>query len=273
QTSPAPGENGYSSGDGVYGVYVSPQNAVYWLSSYFGNNAAPQVQVECGAGAPPTLCGPFVDEPTAMLVTANNTLWVGGLTYDGGGEIRTSAQQSFDSATQGVIALVNGPNNAVWGILRTENSTAPEDAIAQFAVNGTAISVAHIFNLPTGSAAGGLAVGGDGNLWFTDYGRSQIGQITAAGQVREFPAPHAIAAPQFGQSQIVSDCDGNLWFTESDSGEIVRVTTAGAFDEHPVQTATGYPEAIAAPPAAPPACERTVWVGEARSQHLAQVTY
>lgn len=273
QTSPAPGQNGYTGGAGVYGIYVSPQDAVYWLSAYFGNNAIPQVQVECGTATPATLCGPFVDEPTAMLVAPGNTLWVGGLTYDGGGEIRTSARQTFDSDTQGVIALINGPGNAVWGILRTESSTAPADQIVQFAVNGTTIAPARVFDLPAGSAAGGLAMGGDGNVWFTDYGRSQIGEVSSQGQIREFATPHALAAPQFGQTQIVADCDGNLWFTESESGEIARVTTAGAIDEHPVMTAAGYPAAIAAPPPNPPSCERTVWVGEARSPRIAQVTY
>ena len=52
--------------------------------------------------------------------------------------------------------------------------------------------------------------GPDGNLWFTERGSNNIGRITTAGVVTEFPIPTANSYP----SGIAAGPDGNLWFTE-----------------------------------------------------------
>jgi len=61
--------------------------------------------------------------------------------------------------------------------------------------------------------------GPDGNLWFTEYASDQIGRMTPAGVVTEFPLP-AGSAP-YG---IVVGPDGNLWFAETGSNKIGRMT-------------------------------------------------
>src|SRR6266446_6859221 len=67
------------------------------------------------------------------------------------------------------------------------------------------------FRLPShDSRPEGITLGPDGNLWFVQVKRNQVGRITPAGQVTEFTLPHTKSGPLF----ITSGPDGNLWFTE-----------------------------------------------------------
>src|SRR5215212_4853193 len=63
------------------------------------------------------------------------------------------------------------------------------------------------FTVPgVGSQPTGITVGSDGNLWFTEFGSSQLGRITPAGLVEEFVLPAGR-----GPDSIVSGPDGALW--------------------------------------------------------------
>jgi streptogramin lyase len=85
----------------------------------------------------------------------------------------------------------------------------------------------------TGFAVGGgpidISAGADGNLWFTQFTATQIGRITPAGAVTEFPAR---ARPLNGINSIARGPDGNIWYlTYSDTGNhnrIGRITPTGA---------------------------------------------
>src|ERR1039457_940406 len=67
------------------------------------------------------------------------------------------------------------------------------------------------------------AAGRDGALWFTEFNSNQIGRITTAGYVTEYPIPTAGSWP----IGIVAGPDGALWFTEQLGDKIGRITTAG----------------------------------------------
>ena len=90
----------------------------------------------------------------------------------------------------------------------------------------------------------GITAGPDGNLWFTESGANQIGRITPAGAVTEFPIPTAGSHP-YG---ITAGPDGNLWFTEFNANKIGRITTAGVITEFPIPTAGSAAYGIAAGP-------------------------
>ena len=71
----------------------------------------------------------------------------------------------------------------------------------------------------------GVAVGPDGNIWYTETGSENgrqdvIGRLTPSGQITEFPIPFAAA-------EIVSGPDGNLWFDATTLHSIGRITPAG----------------------------------------------
>jgi virginiamycin B lyase len=80
----------------------------------------------------------------------------------------------------------------------------------------------------------GIALGSEGNLWFTESASSssvssiyggEVGRITPAGVISEFPIPGRNSEP----GAITWGPDGDLWFTERtfDGGVIGRVTPTG----------------------------------------------
>lgn len=64
------------------------------------------------------------------------------------------------------------------------------------------------YELAYGSTTGGITVGPDGALWFTQPNPGTIGRITTAGAIIEYPV--SPAASPYG---ITVGSDGALWFT------------------------------------------------------------
>jgi streptogramin lyase len=90
-------------------------------------------------------------------------------------------------------------------------------------------------NLPESSLPTGIAMGADGNMWFTDQGQNNegqnlIGQITPSGKTTEFPIPTLKSMP----TSIALGADGNIWFTEAGARKIGRITPAGDITEFSV---------------------------------------
>src|SRR3954463_15505770 len=105
----------------------------------------------------------------------------------------------------------------VAATMATSASAAPSDKLKQFKVPTTGSSPEHIVRAS------------DGNFWFTEsfVGNSNslaahnIGRITPAGQVTEFP----VCTDCF-PTDIVQGSDGILYFTKNDAA-LGRITTAG----------------------------------------------
>jgi virginiamycin B lyase len=88
------------------------------------------------------------------------------------------------------------------------------------------------FALPgAGGSPTRLALGPDGNVWFTERGDDSAGWISPSGQITSLPLPRG-SRP----GNIVAGPDGALWFTEeSDSGAMLgRLGTSGEFREFPL---------------------------------------
>lgn len=268
QTVPAHPPSGYTPGGGVYGISTTATQ-VYWLSAYNGPSFQPYVAVECGGMGTATLCEPTVNEPTTMLVDSVGTFWVGGWTYNGGGMIATSTN-SGASFPAGVVQLVNGPGNAVWGALEDY----PVYTIARFTIAGSAVNIAQQFTLPSGDAVGSMTFGPDGALWFTDQQRNAIGRMDAIGNLTEYPLPsaNALGNPWFGVWQIASACDGSMWFTEPGVNKVGRIDTHGAIFEFPIATPNAYPNAIAATGGSKCTAPQ-VWVAEQTANRLAAIAF
>src|SRR5207248_2461200 len=93
------------------------------------------------------------------------------------------------------------------------------------------------FALAGNSHPHGITAGPDGNLWFTQYNGNQIGRITPAGSVTEFPPlptsdsyPNRITAGPGDQHR------SSLWFTELGTNKIGRITRDGAVTEFSLPT-------------------------------------
>jgi virginiamycin B lyase len=110
------------------------------------------------------------------------------------------------------------------------------------------------FTVPTAnSRPGGITVGPDGALWFTEENGHKIGRITTGGSITEFPIPHNPAFPPSPQ-EITAGPDGALWFTEfgANPPKIGRITGDGTITECNLPPGSG-PDGITTGP------DRRIW--------------
>jgi len=122
------------------------------------------------------------------------------------------------------------PDGALW---IAENSS---NRIARIPAGSfTAAGVIQIA-LPTNGQARALAVGSDGNVWFTDTGTRSVGKINPAGpyvtaSITEYAVPPGPSgttghyAAQLGG--IASGADGNLYVADYYNGVVDQISTAG----------------------------------------------
>ncbi|HEY6730176.1 MAG TPA: hypothetical protein VI039_04040 [Solirubrobacterales bacterium] len=132
-------------------------------------------------------------------------------------------------------ALVSGPDGNLWfagirylgggGFADLVGKVTPSGQVTEYTVG------VH----PANVGLSDIAVGPDGNLWFTEGGRPKVGRITSAGQITEFSLPDPEASP----SSIAAGPDGNLWFAEWRGGKAGRVTTSGEITEFPLRDSSG----------------------------------
>ena len=89
------------------------------------------------------------------------------------------------------------------------------------------------FPVPTAnSGPAEIITGPDGNLWFTERNTTNIGRITPAGVITEFPPPDPGSLEARDEDGgITAGPDGNLWFIEGNSDVFgwgfARMTPAG----------------------------------------------
>jgi len=119
------------------------------------------------------------------------------------------------------------------------------------------------YTIPTAdSLPSDIALGPDGNLWFTEYAGNRIGRITPAGVITEYPLP-ASSAP----IAITVGPDGNLWFCEEGGNRIGKMNTSGTLlAEYDVPTAnSGLNDIVAGPDGA-------LWFTEYEGQKIGRIT-
>ena len=118
------------------------------------------------------------------------------------------------------------------------------------------------FPVTTSGHLNDIAVGPDGNLWFTDAGQNEIGRITTAGAITKFPVPTA-ASGVFG---IIGGPDGNLWFTEQPTNKLGRITPAGVVTE-----LACIPTRASGPTSITSGADGKLWLTETGSGKIASV--
>lgn len=101
------------------------------------------------------------------------------------------------------------------------------------------------YAIPTASSSpAGIALGSDGNLWFTEFAKSKIGRLGRAGHIQEVVTPTVNAGPLGIASGPGPNL--NLWFTEYNAAKIAEVTTAGPpYVEYTLPNSASRPYQIA----------------------------
>lgn len=175
--------------------------------------------------------------PLGITVGSDGNLWftevrgnkIGRITTTGSiKEFPIAMANSFPSG------IVNGPG----GLWFTQTET-------QYVARITTSGVVTEFYVYTGSAAnnldGGIALGPDGNLWFTKF--SAVSSITVGGTVTD----HLVTTTSAPETIVVGP-DKNLWFNEfNPPRQVAKMTTGGALTEYPIP-AGGAPAGIASGP-------------------------
>jgi virginiamycin B lyase len=110
------------------------------------------------------------------------------------------------------------------------------------------------FTIPTASSRpASIALGADGNLWFTEFAASKIGQLNTAGKISESVTPSSKADP----NGIVSGPgpNTNLWFAETGLAQVGQITVAG-----PPYTEYGLPDPAAKPVGVALGSDGNIWM-------------
>lgn len=191
------------------------------------------------------ICGVFTGfpvptasaDPLGITAGSDGNLWFTEELGNKIGRITTTGSiKEFPIAMTSSLpfSIVSGPGGLWFAQIHTQY-------IARITTSGVVTE----FYAYTGSAAnnldGGIALGPDGNLWFTKF--SAVSSITIAGTVTD----HLVTAASAPETIVVGP-DKNLWFNEfNPPRQVARITTGGALMEYPIP-AGGAPSGIASGP-------------------------
>lgn len=202
---------------------------------------------------------PGSDGYGSITIGPDGRLWV-GLTEQFAASTTSGEMQLYESGspTSQVSGLISGPGERLW--------FGAGDRIQRVAVNG-GHSGADVFKLPEGDDdVNDLALGPDGNVWFTLGTPAAVGKITPAGAITVFDVPKASSLP-FG---IAAGPDGHMWFTERNAdaiGSIPLAATSGSeIHEYPVAHSNAGVLGIVAGP------DNRMWFVESNENRLGAIT-
>ena len=132
------------------------------------------------------------------------------------------------------------------------------------------------------SALGGLAIGPNGNVWFTAYEDDAIGRLTPRGKVTYFhdgitANPEHSVQGAVGPRGITKGPDGNMWFTEYGADRIGRITPDGTITEFSIGiTPPSGPAAAdfrdAAPRSIVTGADGNLWFTEQTADRIGRIT-
>lgn len=115
---------------------------------------------------------------------------------------------------------------------------------------------------PRSAGPESVALGPDGNVWFTEFFAEKVGRITQTGNLVDFNVP---GTPR----GIASGMDGHLWFAlEGNRGrrhEIGRISTQGHLQEISIPTENAIPWSIAAAP------DGSIWFTERGAGQIGRI--
>lgn len=156
--------------------------------------------------------------------------------------------------TQAAGPIVSGPDGNLWFSGYRAVANGGEGTSVATIDRMTTAGVVTQFDLPgPGSFPTRLAVGPDGNVWFTETQESKVGRITPSGSIQMFQLP-----PETRPVEIAAGADGNLWVTEDrNPAALGRITPGGEYTEFPLE-----PEIGTGPLAAGP--DGRLWFGAAQ---------
>jgi streptogramin lyase len=196
----------------------------------------------------------------AITSGPDGNIWTGGNFLDVIDAVwRQAAVTTSVTISTTPRALVSGPDANLW--LAASNGSGAA-LIGRVVPNDPGNEVLTEFPVMSPGHLNDIAVGPDGNLWFTDTGSNQIGRISTTGTIVKFAVPTAAS----GVHGIIAAPDGNLWFTENAANKLGRITTAGVVTE-----LACIPTAASGPTNITLGSDGRLWLTETSSGKIARV--
>ncbi|HZZ00601.1 MAG TPA: hypothetical protein VFE36_13620 [Candidatus Baltobacteraceae bacterium] len=176
--------------------------------------------------------------PVGVAPGPNRSVWFtqscGGLGVLSHGKL---TQYVLPGITGQSAAIVRAPDGALWF---SEDGTARIGRVDR--AGKLTIFDGLYYQSRYNDVANAVAVGPDGNLWWTAFNSNAIWATDLNGRIVHVDT---IPTPNSRPWGIVRGRDGALWFTEWTGNKIGRVTTAGVFTEYPLPTPGAKPQGIA----------------------------
>jgi streptogramin lyase len=116
------------------------------------------------------------------------------------------------------------------------------------------------YPLPSGSAPAGIALGKEGDVWFTNL-KEKIGKMTPSGTVTEYKVLKTTGGPE----HIALGSEGDLWFTNPASETIGKITTSGTITEYALPSGS-WPSGIAL------GSEGDLWFSDSQTSKIGKIT-
>ena len=200
--------------------------------------------------------GPTSAQPRTMAMGADGDMYFTELDRIGRINPYTQAIDEFSNglppgALPGFITRGPEGDNDLWfsdlGTHELGTISFPGGAISEMPVDGTPYAV---------------AIGPDGNVWYTRTDNDSVEVITTGGS---FVGDYTLTAGANPRSIAVGP-DGNIWVTENSGNEIARITTGGTVSEFPLLTANAQPRRIIA------GIDGALWFTEQNANKIGRVT-
>jgi|GEM_PF-4371684 len=210
--------------------------------------------------------GNIIIGPETFADASGNALTITLTNSDASG--KTSLAKSTFTAPGGTDLSYNGTTLASATITASAPGVTSKNATLTIGGNSAFITEFRA-GIAAASSPEGIALGPDGNLWFTEFTGDRIGRITPHGVVTEFSAGMTPFSNAVG---ITAGPDGNLWFTENagfstNTGRIGRITPAGVITEFSAGIPSGaVPVSIAA------GSDGNLWFTDSTAPRVGRIT-
>jgi virginiamycin B lyase len=227
-----------------------------------GAAAPPNAQVNVSFTHP--VCGVYAEFAYNAHTSVGGIAVASGKMYFGDkndGEIvglaTSGSMQGISSLSAPPQQLTAGPASSLWF------SEEPSSVGSISTAGGTNADLAE-YPVPTATSdTQGIALGPDGNMWFTEVVANQIGVVDPTGTTfHEYPLPTAASNPL----SIAAGPDGNLWFAECNNDKIGRITTAGVITEFSLPSNRDQATSIIAGP------DGNLWFAENATRTIGKIT-
>ncbi|WP_433474608.1 virginiamycin B lyase family protein [Spirillospora sp. CA-142024] len=166
----------------------------------------------------------------------DGALWFTGGVSGSIGRIDASGTVTAYATRLFPYALTTGPDKAIW-------FTTGQGVLGRLDPATGAVTTFPTPSAGKGTPAmGGIVIGPDGKLWFTEPGAGRVGRIDPATHaVDEYSTP----VPDSMPTGIVTGPDRKLWITETAASNIASVDpVSGAISEYPLPATLSAPQRI-----------------------------